>query len=94
MPEQSNKDLYYVKQAVGDSYLDDPFEFMFDSVGVMIVNDSGQDLFFSVDGANDYGQISPSDKTIVFDNFSVRKLWIRGTAGQTVDIRAWAWPRT
>jgi hypothetical protein len=90
----SNKDLYYAKESVGQDYADDPYEFDFDSVGMMLVNDSTDDLFFSVNGKDDFGELSASDKSIVFDNFSIRKVWVRATAGATVDFRLWSWPET
>jgi len=94
MPTQSCKDMFYAEESVGDSYSSTPYEFDFDSVGMTLINDSAQDLFFSVDGQSDYGRITPSDRTISFDNFSIRKVWVRATAGQTVDFRLWSWPET
>ena len=75
--------------AVAYTFADDISGAEFLSFAVMLANDGGSDIFFSWDGINVHGRVSPGTN-VSFEHKRKRKIFLRGAVGGET-YRLWAW---
>lgn len=78
----------YVNPANEHNFIDILDGTNFLSHSIQVVNDGVTDIWFSFDGVNDFGRVTPS-QPLSQDFRRFRKIWFRGTAGSA--FRFWAW---
>lgn len=64
-------------------------ELNFRSQGIIISNDAAASVFFSLNGADDHGEILAGE-VMVFDWIKVKQIWLRGASGGEA-YRFWSW---
>lgn len=66
----------------------DPDGTNFTSHTIMLINDSGNDIFFSFDGVHDHGRVA-ANEPLTQDFRREKTIWLRGTAADP--FRLWAY---
>lgn len=67
---------------------EDPDGTNFVSHSIMLINESGADIWFSFNGTDDHGRVAAGEP-LSQDFRHHKKVWFRGTVGST--FRFWAW---
>lgn len=81
---------YWVSQVipVAGAFADTVVNFGFTSHGLLMKNMTGNTLEYSVDGTTKHGEIT-ANEVHGFDFRRIPRIWLRSTAGATVQITVW-----